>query len=72
LREELEASKKVAENNASLRVEMDKQRAEIDQLRERVKGYEGKEDLIKNKLKSIVGRIDQLESEVEALEPVNN
>ena len=61
LLKEAQAAEEMARQNADLQGEM-------QTLREQIAGYEGKEDVIRNKLRNILDRVEDIEGDIEDLE----
>ena len=61
LLQEAQAAEEMARQNADLQ-------AELQALREQIAGYEGKEDVIRNKLRNILDRVEDIEGDIEDLE----
>ena len=61
LLKEAEAAEEMARQNADLQTEM-------QTLREQIASFEGKEDVIRNKLRNILDRVEDIEGDIEDLE----
>lgn len=61
LLKEVQAAEEMARQNADLQ-------AETQALRDQLSGFEGKEDVIRNKLRNILDRVEDIEGDIEDLE----
>jgi len=68
LREDKQALARQLEGSEKVAKEMSELRAEAAKLREQVEAGEGKEAVVRNKLKTIIDRVEDIEGELEQIE----